>query len=620
MPYLNIHELPDKVKACFDEVDAQIWLEKYNEAWEKAPSEMDEEDKVYYAQKEAWMGTRDLPSAFSVVEWATVEDIDKDNEVVTLDKVQEHLDKYIEYGGAMQDTHSNLPLGHVWHAERRKHPESGKDGIVVWYNLRGGTYETDKGRQDWLNGKNFLSIGASATVDGMECNGTRCYTKRGVRDLYEISLCEVPANPHASVIEAFEGRVNKANGEGTCFKESFHYVERNPNMFLVHGIITVPYGPLEGMSFSHAWVEDGDTVHEISNGNNVRMPRNEYYELQNITQYERYNWTEAREHAVKTRHYGPWNRSLLKMKAKEQNSCGCGINKYNLEDIPAENRGGNCYEASFHLLLENQDMTLVHGIVTGRGAIAGIEFGHAWCERDGLCYDYANNRPKIIPQEIYYDAGKITTTRKYSYREALAEALRTEHYGPWDSSVNKCSKEPLVLKTLEREVFLDAEHCTVQKVCKILRDVKTPHETTVKEQHVIVKTAEASEEKLIEEMDELGLVYYYDLDNSAFIVKHKADTYHRYRFECLCKDMVDINWKLTKNMTEEMFSNLFNYDMIKKVGEDWELKRPSEVEPTKKTEGAMTGDSAGAVNPIYGRIDYKSIQQFMSNKKKKTEG
>jgi len=149
------------------------------------------------------MGTRELPSAFSVEEWATVEVVDRDKEVVILDTVEEHVDKYIEFGGDMTDTHTNLPLGHVWHSERRTHPESGKDGIVVWYNLRGGTYETDNGRKEWINGKNHLSIGASAGFDGMECDGAQCYTKRGVLGLYEIALCETPANPLADVIEAY---------------------------------------------------------------------------------------------------------------------------------------------------------------------------------------------------------------------------------------------------------------------------------------------------------------------------------------------------------------------------------------------------------------------------------
>jgi len=201
--YSSVFALPKEVLACLDETDAQVWMQIYNDSFKSVPEGLSEKEQVYYAQTSAWMGTRELPSAFSVEEWATVEDIDRDNEVVILDKVEEHIDKYIMFGGDMQDTHSNVPLGHVWHSERRLHPQTGKDGIVVWYNLRGGTYEADKGREAWLNGKNHLSIGASATVDGMECDGTRCYTKRGVRDLYEISLCDVPANPHADVIEAF---------------------------------------------------------------------------------------------------------------------------------------------------------------------------------------------------------------------------------------------------------------------------------------------------------------------------------------------------------------------------------------------------------------------------------
>jgi len=413
--YSSVASIPSEVKACLDDKDAQVWMEIYNSTFANAPKELSEKERAYMSSVSAWMGTRELPSAFSVVEWATVEDVDKDNEVVTLDKVEEHVDKYIEYGGMMSDTHTNLPLGHVWHSERAKHEKSGKEGLIVYYNLRGGTMETDKGRADWMNGKNHLSIGASATVDGIQCDSTRCWTKRGVRDLYEIALCEVPANPHADVIEAFPGRLNKGKG------------------------------------------------------------------------------------------------------------CGC------------------------------------------------------------------DTKDKVIT-------------------------------------------EPLLLTTLDRTVFLDADHCILQKVCKILRDVKTPHVTKIDGTHVIVKTDEDNEDKLTNDMDDAGLCYYYDLDKSHFVVKHKSDTYHRYRVECLCKGYVDRNWKLTDKMTQDMFSNLFNYDFVSKNGDKWELRRPHEIEKeggaggggagasggasAGASSGATTGSTAGVSNASFGNISYRDIQQFKSNKKK----
>jgi len=554
--YSSVYALPKEVLACLDEADAKVWMQTYNDAFESAPEGLSDKEQVYYAQTNAWMGTRELPSAFSVEEWATVEDVDRDNELVILDKVEEHFDKYIMFGGDMQDTHSNVPLGHVWHSERRVHPETGKDGIVVWYNLRGGTYEADKGRKEWLKGKNRLSIGASASVDGMQCDGTRCYTKRGVRDLYEISLCEVPANPHAEVIEAF--------------------------------------------------VAD--------------------------------------------------NMAMAK-------SCGCNKDK------------------------------------------------------------------KIV--------------------------------------------SPLILKTLECNVF-NGMDCTLKKVVMMLRSIDVPHNIEASDTVVKARADENNQLALMEAMEDVGLLFEYDMDDDGFIVKHKADTYHKYRVQCDYEDMIDSSFKLTKNMTEEMFNKLYGYGFITKlpiakyysirvndevwdstnegrehaeeifaratrlhVGQEvslwrvneraghgtrlkvmtregpieehddidksWYLKRPMEIEKIKKrspsratkeqlqqaillwleensphrpwdirdrirasidfgfdmytrdgleqfvrnnnildylknilieeaeldaeiwelarleygidkSDGAMTGDSAGASNAVYGKIDYKSIQQFMKKK------
>ena len=209
MPYANIQELPSQVRASLDTQDAAVWMDTYNKKYEELIHDNDPATATKLAQKEAWMSAKDLPSSFSVESWASVDAIDLDGEKVDIGSIINHIDTYIDYGGSMSDQHSNLPQGYVWAWEERKHPETGTDGIVVYYNVFGGTKEFNQARQDWVNGKSNLSVGASATMDGYQCDKDGCFVRRGVNDLYEIALCSTPANPYAKHIDAHKGRLVK---------------------------------------------------------------------------------------------------------------------------------------------------------------------------------------------------------------------------------------------------------------------------------------------------------------------------------------------------------------------------------------------------------------------------
>lgn len=78
------------------------------------------------------------------------------------------------------------------------------------------------------------------------------------------------------------------------------------DLVLVHGEV-LGRGPLEGVQFAHAWVEDGDEVIDVTR--NVRMPRDQYYALGAIDQIgnmHRYTVDQIRRHGAETGHWGPW--------------------------------------------------------------------------------------------------------------------------------------------------------------------------------------------------------------------------------------------------------------------------------------------------------------------------
>ena len=115
---------------------------------------------------------------------------------------------------------------------------------------------------------------------------------------------------------------------GDCYEAAAKYMMDECNfgaddcdLALVHGEVS-GQGPLEGVRYGHAWVEDGDTVIDKSNGKDLRMPKAIYYALGQINRetfgadgydpvggqnVHRYTWPEMRKKLLDYEHWGPWD-------------------------------------------------------------------------------------------------------------------------------------------------------------------------------------------------------------------------------------------------------------------------------------------------------------------------
>jgi hypothetical protein len=85
-----------------------------------------------------------------------------------------------------------------------------------------------------------------------------------------------------------------------------------------------------------------------------------------------------------------------------------------------------------------ENVKIVHGYPLGTGGEAeGLRFPHAWTEfeRDGLVWvrDYSNGNRVEFPQILYYGIGNIeeADVSRYDIKEAEANMIENEHYGPW---------------------------------------------------------------------------------------------------------------------------------------------------------------------------------------------
>ena len=107
-----------------------------------------------------------------------------------------------------------------------------------------------------------------------------------------------------------------------------------------------------------------------------------------------------------------------------------------LEDVPEENKHGNCYVVALHKFMENpKRYTLVHGVVTGQGPLEGLQYNHAWVidERNEQVIDMTQPAGhQRFPVGIYYMLGKISLTREYKAKDVYKMLDKYGTYGPWD--------------------------------------------------------------------------------------------------------------------------------------------------------------------------------------------
>lgn len=75
------------------------------------------------------------------------------------------------------------------------------DGILAYGNIFGGKLVYDNVRHAFVNGMNSLSIAGEAAPGVYQCDERGCYTRRKVKQLMEISLCEKPMNKYCTLVD-----------------------------------------------------------------------------------------------------------------------------------------------------------------------------------------------------------------------------------------------------------------------------------------------------------------------------------------------------------------------------------------------------------------------------------
>lgn len=106
---------------------------------------------------------------------------------------------------------------------------------------------------------------------------------------------------------------------GDCYEAAGRYVVdhaimgKERHLLLVHGEVEQQVEPW--LRYGHAWVEDGETVIDVSNGRDIRMPKMLYYAFGKVypnyppfkPNLHVYTVEEMRKKILQYEHWGPWD-------------------------------------------------------------------------------------------------------------------------------------------------------------------------------------------------------------------------------------------------------------------------------------------------------------------------
>jgi cation transport regulator ChaB len=217
MQYDCVECLPDSVKASLDEKGQKMWMDAFNSIVKKSAPKKTYREAVF----DAWQMVKTYPGCRFFSGFVSTEDLDKQNDVVAVEKAYERIINHVNRGGTMVDTHTNRTVGAFVFAEKVLN-KTGKAGIKAYSVVYQGEpyYDTvwgqiKKGIDCPTCGdvRKGYSIGGFALDAKNVCDITGCHREIIDMSIHEISVCQDPANPEAVIQEV--NMMAKSESEAT---------------------------------------------------------------------------------------------------------------------------------------------------------------------------------------------------------------------------------------------------------------------------------------------------------------------------------------------------------------------------------------------------------------------
>lgn len=224
-----IETLPDSVKAALDEKGQRMWMDAFNKVVKKSDNKKTYREAVF----DAWQLMKTYPGCRFFSGFVSTEDLDKQNDVVAVDKAYERIVNHVNRGGTMVDTHTNRTVGAFIFAEKVLN-KTGKTGVKAYSVVYQGEpyYDTvweqiKKGMEcpTCMDVRKGYSIGGFALDSRNTCDNTGCHREILDMSIHEISICQDPANSEAVIQEV--NMMAKSESEPTSDSDEINKVLRS---------------------------------------------------------------------------------------------------------------------------------------------------------------------------------------------------------------------------------------------------------------------------------------------------------------------------------------------------------------------------------------------------------
>jgi len=135
--------------------------------------------------------------------YASVAIVDKDNEIIPVEVLRDAIKTLLndEFYANVMVKHKNIQIGRILKEYGNLKTHVDDKGLFIVAEIRDDLEIANKVWDEILKGKiNSFSIAGEALLSHRECNGNQCYTVIDKINIYEVSVCESPANPLSGFI------------------------------------------------------------------------------------------------------------------------------------------------------------------------------------------------------------------------------------------------------------------------------------------------------------------------------------------------------------------------------------------------------------------------------------
>ncbi|RKY26045.1 MAG: hypothetical protein DRP62_00095 [Planctomycetota bacterium] len=135
--------------------------------------------------------------------YASVAIVDKDNEIIPVEVLKDAIKTLLndEFYANVMVKHQNIQIGRILREYGNLKTHVDDKGLFIVAEIRDDLEIANRVWEDILKGKlNSFSIAGEALLSHRECDENQCYTVIDKINIYEVSVCESPANPLSGFI------------------------------------------------------------------------------------------------------------------------------------------------------------------------------------------------------------------------------------------------------------------------------------------------------------------------------------------------------------------------------------------------------------------------------------